>query len=35
MFEDAERDGRISVADHTWKGQQAMQKVRELLGSNP
>jgi len=35
MFEDAERDGRISVAGHTWKGQQAMQKVRELLGSNP
>lgn len=35
VFEEAERNGKISVAGHTWKGQQAMEKVRELLGSNP
>lgn len=35
VFEAAERNGEVSVAGHTWKGQQAMQKVRELLGSNP
>ena len=34
-FEEAERNGKISVAGRTWKGQQAMEKVRELLGSNP
>ena len=34
-FNEAERDGRIVVTGHTWKGQQAIQKVRELLTSNP
>ena len=35
MFEEAERNGEISITSHTWKGQQAVQKVRELLGSKP
>jgi hypothetical protein len=35
VFEDAEQSGRIVVASHTWKGEQAMRKVRDLLGSNP
>ena len=34
VFEEAERNGKLSVASHTWKGQQAVEKVRELLGSN-
>jgi len=34
-FNEAERDGRIVVTGHTWKGQQAIQKVKELLTSNP
>jgi hypothetical protein len=34
-FQEAEREGRIVVTGHTWKGQQAMKKVRELLASNP
>ena len=34
MFEVAERNGEISVTSHTWKGRQAVQKVRELLGSS-
>jgi hypothetical protein len=33
-FQEAERDGSIVVTCHTWKGQQAMKKVRELLASN-
>lgn len=32
VFEEAERTGKIVVTCHTWKGQQAMQKVRQLLG---
>lgn len=35
VFEEAERNGKIVVTGHSWKGQQAMQKVRELLSSNP
>ena len=35
VFEEAEQSGRIVVISHTWKGEQAMRKVRELLGSNP
>lgn len=35
VFEEAEREGRIVVTGHTWKGRQVMQKVRELLASNP
>jgi hypothetical protein len=35
LFEEAERSKRIAVTCHSWKGQQAMQKVRELLSSNP
>jgi hypothetical protein len=34
-FEGAEKSGKIVVESHTWKGQQAVQKVRELLASNP
>jgi len=34
-FNEAERDGRLIVTAHTWKGQQAVEKVRELLTSNP
>jgi hypothetical protein len=34
-FQEAEQKGRIVVTGHTWKGQQAMKKVRELLTSNP
>ena len=30
-FIEGERDGRIVVTGHTWKGQQAIKKVRELL----
>jgi hypothetical protein len=35
LFEEAERSKSIVVTCHSWKGQQAMQKVRELLSSNP
>ena len=35
VFEEAERSGKVVVIGHTWKGQQAMRKVRELLMSNP
>jgi hypothetical protein len=35
LFEEAERSKRIVVTCHSWKGQQAMQRVRELLSSNP
>jgi hypothetical protein len=35
LFEEAERSKRVVVTCHSWKGQQAMQKVRELLSSNP
>jgi hypothetical protein len=35
LFEEAERNKRIVVTCHSWKGQQAMQRVRELLSSNP
>jgi hypothetical protein len=32
-FEEAERNGKIVAISHTWKGEQAMRKVRELLSS--
>jgi hypothetical protein len=35
LFDEAKRSGRIVVTSHSWKGEQAMQKVRELLSSNP
>lgn len=35
LFEEAERSVRIVATAHSWKGQQAMQKVREILTSNP
>jgi len=34
-FEDAERNGKIVAMSHTWKGEQMMQRVRELLSSTP
>ena len=34
-FEEAERNGKIIAASHTWKGEQAMRRVRELLSSTP
>lgn len=34
-FEDAEKKRKIVVTAHTWKGQRAMEKVRDLLASNP
>ena len=34
-FEEAERNGKIVATSHTWKGRQAMRKVRELLSSDP
>jgi len=33
MFEESERKGEISITSHTWKGEQAIQKVRDLLKS--
>jgi hypothetical protein len=33
VFEEAERSGRIAVTSQSWKGQQAMQKVKELFKS--
>jgi hypothetical protein len=35
LFEEAERSKRIVVTCHSWKGEQAMKKVRDLLSSNP
>jgi hypothetical protein len=32
-FEEAERNGKIVAISHTWKGEQAMRRVRELLSS--
>ena len=32
-FEDAERNGKIVAISHTWKGEQMMRRVRELLSS--
>jgi hypothetical protein len=32
-FEEAERNGKIIVTSHTWKGGQAIRRVRELLSS--
>jgi len=34
VFEEAESSGRIVVTSHSWKGEQAMQRVRELLSSH-
>jgi hypothetical protein len=34
VFEEAERSGKITVTGHTWKGQQAIQRVREFLNSD-
>jgi hypothetical protein len=34
-FEEAERNGKIVAVNHTWKGEQAMRRVRELLSSTP
>jgi len=35
MFDEAERNRRIVVTAHSWKGEQAMKKVREILSANP
>lgn len=32
-FAQAEKEGKISVTSHNWKGQQAEAKLRELFGS--
>lgn len=32
QFVGAERQGRIKIISHGWKGQQAERKLRELLG---
>ncbi|NWF86796.1 hypothetical protein HXY32_03175 [Candidatus Bathyarchaeota archaeon] len=32
-FAQAEKEGKISVTSHNWKGQQAEVKLRELFGS--
>jgi hypothetical protein len=32
-FEEAERNGKIVVITHTWKGGQVLRRVRELLSS--
>ena len=32
QFNQAEKDGRIKISSHSWKGQQAERKLRELLG---
>jgi hypothetical protein len=34
-FEEAERNGKIVATSYTWKGEQAMRRVRELLSSTP
>jgi hypothetical protein len=34
-FEEAERNGKVVAISHTWKGGQAIRKVRELLSSTP
>jgi hypothetical protein len=35
VFEEAERNGKIVAISHTWKGEQAIRKVRELLSLTP
>jgi hypothetical protein len=35
LFEKVEQEGKIVVVSQSWKGEQAMQKVRELLSANP
>jgi len=35
LFAEAEQGGKVVVTADTWKGEQVMQKVKELLRSNP
>jgi hypothetical protein len=35
LFDEAERSGRINAKSHSWKGQQALKRVRDLLSSHP
>ena len=35
FFEDAERNGKILVKSHNWKGEQAVNQVRQLLSKMP
>ncbi len=35
LFNEAEQEGKVTVTTHTWKGEQALQKVRELLSAAP
>jgi hypothetical protein len=35
LFEEAEQSGKIVITSHSWKGEQAIQRVRELLSGNP
>jgi hypothetical protein len=32
LFAQAEKDGKIKVISHSWKGQQAETRLRELFG---
>jgi hypothetical protein len=34
VFEEAEQKAAIVVTTHTWKGQQVMQQLRQILGSS-
>jgi len=33
QFAQAERDGKIKITSHSWKGQQGETKIRELFSS--
>jgi len=35
LFEEAEQSGKIVIISHSWKGEQAVQRIRELLSGNP
>jgi hypothetical protein len=34
LFDEAERSGRIIATSHSWKGQQAMKRVKDLLSAH-
>jgi hypothetical protein len=35
FFEEAERNGKILVKSQTWKGEQAVNQVRQLFSKMP
>jgi len=35
FFEDAEKNGKITVKSQTWKGEQAVNQVRQLFSKMP